>query len=415
MSRQAAALADQLGLIGEAAHTVEQILLAASPQPGSSLEGEASVDPTAIVDKLAEASAAAALKETRCVARKLKLQKLVDARGAHAQNFLDKWVTILVRPTDAADLGYLKVFGESVLLTGCDALKRNGIQRHAWLFDPSADVEPCGIGIGGSVWKKACAVDEAACRQFFSAVARYVLPAGAVGLNMYADGRGKHNLTCLYRLAGKGKFTNYDSEELNVIYKESVALNRTHRENTHETIVGLVPGGTSQLGQFGARLHFTQTGTNSNSIVIATTVSQTEAALVSLATKVVILGLEAVLPREKEMFIMAKKDQASPPQGVLEKAGETQGETQGKLTGATQGEEEEAVLLFHQEKSQQVSEEILHHFGVTSLCTTTPGSGEILRAAVCLQIPVLAFSKNDAHAAWLREGLRVWAVGNQQW
>ncbi len=105
------------------------------------------------------------------------------------------------------------------------------------------------------------------------------------------------------------------------------------------------------------------------------------------------------------------------PRGRLSRQGETEGETQGALTGGTPGEEEEEVspvLLFHQEKSQQVSEEILHHFGVTSLCTTTAGSGEILRAAVCLQIPVLAFSKNDAHAAWLREGLCAWAVGNQK-
>ncbi len=170
----------------------------------------------------------------------------------------------------------------------------------------------------------------------------------------------------------------------------------------------MVPGGTPPLGQFGSRLHFTQTGTNSNSIVMATTVSDTEAALVSLATKVLILGLDGLLPREKDIFMLKNDSSLTGKQQV----GEAQGETQEKQqAGETQ---DENVLLFHQEKCQQVSEEILHHFGVTSLCTTTPGSGEILRAAMCREIPVLAFSKNDAHNAWLKEGLCVWAVGDQK-
>jgi hypothetical protein len=334
------------------------------------------------------------------LARNLKSQQLVEGRRAHAQAYVDKWVTILPRPTDG-DAGYIKAFSESILLKGCSLLKRNGLQRHAWLFDPGADMEPC-LNSGQSVWRACSAVDEAACRPFFCAVAKHVLPGGAVGLSLYADGRGRNNLQCLYRLAGKGKFTNHDAEELNVIYKElPVRQGASVREDTHETFWGLVPGGTPSVGQFGSRLYFTQTGTNSNSIVMATTVSDTEAALVDLATKVLILGLDALLPREKEIFMLKQQQ-----------VGEAQGETQEKQkAGETQGED---VLLFHQEKSQQVSEEILHHFGVTSLCTTTPGSGEILRAAVCREIPVLAFSKNDAHNAWLKEGLCVWAVGNQK-
>ncbi len=52
--------------------------------------------------------------------------------------------------------------------------------------------------------------------------------------------------------------------------------------------------------------------------------------------------------------------------------------------------------------------ELLHHFHVSTLCTSTPGSGELLMAALDMSIPCAAFCKNAAHVAYLEKRLEAY-------
>ena len=63
------------------------------------------------------------------------------------------------------------------------------------------------------------------------------------------------------------------------------------------------------------------------------------------------------------------------------------------------------AILFHQEKPKSLWREILHHYHVSTLCTATPGCGDLLLAAFDLGVPSVALCKNDAHVSFLQKRL----------
>jgi hypothetical protein len=63
------------------------------------------------------------------------------------------------------------------------------------------------------------------------------------------------------------------------------------------------------------------------------------------------------------------------------------------------------AILFHQEKPKSLWSEILHHYHVSTLCTATPGCGDLLLAAFDLGVPSVALCKNDAHMLFLQKRL----------
>ena len=63
------------------------------------------------------------------------------------------------------------------------------------------------------------------------------------------------------------------------------------------------------------------------------------------------------------------------------------------------------TVLFHQEKPKSLWREILHHYHVSTLCTATPGCGDLLLAAFDLGVPSVALCKNDAHMLFLQKRL----------
>ena len=66
---------------------------------------------------------------------------------------------------------------------------------------------------------------------------------------------------------------------------------------------------------------------------------------------------------------------------------------------------EAMAILFHQEKPKSLWREILHHYHVSTLCTATPGCGDLLLAAFDLGVPSVALCKNDAHMLFLQKRL----------
>ena len=66
---------------------------------------------------------------------------------------------------------------------------------------------------------------------------------------------------------------------------------------------------------------------------------------------------------------------------------------------------EAMAILFHQEKPKSLWREILHHYHVSTLCTATPGCGDLLLAAFDLGVPSVALCKNDAHVSLLQKRL----------
>jgi chemotaxis protein histidine kinase CheA len=63
------------------------------------------------------------------------------------------------------------------------------------------------------------------------------------------------------------------------------------------------------------------------------------------------------------------------------------------------------AMLFHQEKLIRLWREVLHHYRISTLCTASPGSGDLLCAAFDLGVPAAALCKNAAHVAFLRRRL----------
>ena len=61
-----------------------------------------------------------------------------------------------------------------------------------------------------------------------------------------------------------------------------------------------------------------------------------------------------------------------------------------------------ACFLLHHEKVVQLWRDILNHYHFSSICTASPGSGDILLAAFDLQIPAACLCKNEAHTQLLR-------------
>ena len=70
--------------------------------------------------------------------------------------------------------------------------------------------------------------------------------------------------------------------------------------------------------------------------------------------------------------------------------------------GLLRGEAKEAeshpddmCILFHQEKVQSLWREILHHYHVGTMCTATPGCGDVVIAAFSLGVPAAVLCNNE--------------------
>ena len=66
------------------------------------------------------------------------------------------------------------------------------------------------------------------------------------------------------------------------------------------------------------------------------------------------------------------------------------------------------VVLFYLEKRQEVYEEILHHFQITSITVASCGRLQLLQACVKLGIKCLALCRNAAHLKLLKDDLLAW-------
>ena len=65
--------------------------------------------------------------------------------------------------------------------------------------------------------------------------------------------------------------------------------------------------------------------------------------------------------------------------------------------------------MLHQEKVIQVWRDVLHHYAFSTLCTASPGSGDLLLAAFDLGIPAACLCKNQAHEELLRNRVEDYA------
>ncbi len=130
-------------------------------------------------------------------------------------------------------------------------------------------------------------------------------------------------------------------EELKIVYKETSAKGRMH--TLCESVMAYYPVGGQALLESRPRLFFTLTTTSADCMI---QVEGSAPSQVTRATKELVLGSGGLLQWEKLL------------------APETR------------------VPLFHHEKAEEVTQYILHHFGVGSACILSGGSVTVIQAAM---------------------------------
>ena len=332
------------------------------------------------------------LEKPRVSAEELEAEKeeedpaiqLTCARDIFVTNLTKQYLKFAVRPA-ADDEGKIWEDSIAVLTEGFFGISRGGRSCHAWIMDPAADAEPA-LQAGEGVWAKHPPVNKPLSDAFFKAAGRVsVSPqhrdASVVAMTC-APLLAEHMATSITKVLGGEVFDSMQADHLVIVYKElkKGKGNRRSRTRLVDRCLAFVSKTASAAieeanSKSFARLTLTSTSTNSDAILNATRRGDTleiDGGAISLQMKRDILSETGMLKHEQ------LEVESSP---------------------------EAMAILFHQEKPKILWREILHHYHVSTLCTATPGCGDLLLAAFDLGVPSVALCKNDAHVSFLQKRL----------
>jgi hypothetical protein len=306
-------------------------------------------------------------------------EELDRARHVFAESLFTKYIKLAEQPKidDEPALWQSTIAG---LVEGFGGIQRDSLQCHAWVWDPAGDAEPT-LQAGESIWARAPTVDKLAMERFFRAASRVAAAAGPAQLTLSFVPLGGEQVasTATKCLTCEG-FDGFQPDHLVVVYQEPKKGNgrRRARMQLAERCLAFTSKAAGDVIEAANnkacdRLRLTATSTLSDTLLHAErrggTAEALEGATVTLSEKQAVLG-ESLLRGEN-----AEAD----PEGL--------------------------TLLFHQEKLPGVWSEVLHHYRISTLCTGTPASGDMLCAAFDLGVPVAALCKNTAHKEVLHRRL----------
>ena len=305
----------------------------------------------------------------------------VDLRIKFVDNLLCAGVQFVVQPGSDEGIAKLSEALRKTPLLASESVYgkicRDGAQRHAWIFDPASDAETPASGDarrGG--WSGPPLFDKAYAERFFKAAAllrsdeyahAHVAPATMGSSDVQAADIKK---------AAAAENMVHDS--MHIIYKQGAGTRgKQSRRSIHELVVAFLSKPVHPVSSK-KRRHYQATTSTVDCILHADVRDgKADPNPVSLATKVSILSETGLLGCEK--------DQQACGSDVL-------------------------TQLFHQEKVPTLWEDILEHYGISTLVTATPGSGAMLRAALAMKIPAVAMCKNQAHKDFLETSLKAWLL-----
>jgi len=306
------------------------------------------------------------------------------ARRAKANEIFHKYFRLVVRPEiDEAEGQWREVIRKTV--DGFGGLTLDGISCHGWVFDPASDCEPKLVESEG-LWAHFSQVDKALAERFFKA-------AGQISM---AD-EGSFVTLCfsrvlpdpsVQRMVTGSPFEDLTVDNLNIIYKDQ-GKGRGQRKSRSSLLERAYCGVSKKAvdeilranGKASSRPHHHATTAWADTIIQAVPRSadghSQHVCLLPLARKVRILGSSNLLRGENVDDVAAAESQK---------------------------------FLLHQEKTVLLWKDILHHFHFSTLCTASPGSGDLLIAAFDLGVVSAALCKNQAHFDLLQERLLAWVA-----
>ena len=310
--------------------------------------------------------------------------QLARAREIFVTNLTRQYLKFVVRPA-ADDDG--KVWEDEIagLIEGFFGIARGGTSCHAWIMDPAADSEPA-LQAGEGVWAKNPPVNKPLSDAFFRAAGRLSVSPQLRDTSFvtmsFAPLLAEHMTTSITKTLGGEFFDSMQADHLVIVYKEPKKGRGQRRCRSHlvdrclayvsKTASAAIEEANSK-GR--TRLALTSTSTMSDAILNAARRGDTpdiDGSAVSLRMKRDILS-------ENGMLKLEQQEVESSPESM--------------------------AILFHQEKPQSLWREILHHYHVSTLCTATPGCGDLLLAAFDLGVPSVALCKNEAHVSFLQTRL----------
>ena len=309
--------------------------------------------------------------------------QLAQAREIFVTSLAKQYVRLAKRPAVDDDA---KIWQDTIadLIEGFFAVARGGTSCHAWIVDPAADSEPA-LQPGEGIWARSPPVNKAMADAFFRAAGRVSVSqrdASCVAMS-FAPLLAEHATATITKILGGEFFDSMQADHLAIVYKEQKKSKGQRRSRTHvvERCLAFVSKTASAAMEIAnskgcTRMALTGTSTMSDAILNAPrrgdTPDEIHGGAASLRTKLDVLGETGLLRGEAAEL-------ESHPNGP--------------------------AILFHQEKLQSLWREILHHYHVSTLCTATPGCGDVLIAAFDLGIPAAALCKSDVHLSFLQDRL----------
>lgn len=323
-------------------------------------------------------------------AEKSKQERVDDAREAHIKKLIKEYFRFAVRPAlDGSDpeAEWRDAVVEAV--QGYFDVRLDGVACHGWIFDPASDCEP-KLGEGESLWARYPPLDKVLAERFFKAAGQVSMGQAQASFAAMCFTRQVPDPAVLKLVSGE-PFDGVSADHLNIIYKEPEKGRGQRRSRTalmERAVCFLSKAAVAAIeranGKRCGRRHFTSTSTWSDTLVQATQRSaggRLESPFtVNLETKSRVLGVHNLLRGED-----ADAAEASPEVAKAER------------------------FLLHQEKVIQVWRDVLHHYAFSTLCTASPGSGDLLLAAFDLGIPAACLCKNQAHEELLRHRVEDYA------
>ena len=350
--------AEKIALLGQASGAPGAAAAPTSPTIGCETDEAAGAD--------REAGSPRAPPPTTPSSKEELKKKLLAARRQHCEEKFAGLITLVVRPDTPR--GFQDLLESSLFVQGAPAIAgESGSARHAWMYDPGADSEPSLAEKHGNATRRGQGEREA-WTQFFTAVRSWTAPVGML-LWWHNMAPAPHAEFAQEVLQPADGAFHGDPDVLHIVFKEdAVPGARQARTQLLDQVSAYMSLAVPRASRpEGPRLYYSQTSLCTNVIVAAD-------------------GLEESagrVPRELKSSI---------------------------LPSASEQQEAEAAQLFCQDKHPRVIEEVLHHFGITTLCVLSPGCGSVLRAALRMKIPCMALARNQAHADFLRESVVAWML-----